>query len=423
MLSYTALFSFIIFRVKFFQRFSISPKLIVAIFIVKVLAGIFYGFIHEQFYYGGDTLSYFNDSKIIVGSLTSGHIHEYLKLVFGINTRPPDPDIRPYAAAMSYWNDMSAYSIVRFHALSSLFSLGYYYVDVVFYNFFTLIGLLYLFLFFLEILSDKKYFLLIVVFFFPSILFWSSGIHKDGISLAALGLLLYFLKQIMTPDKIFHRQNVKNFIGFLLGFWILVVVRNFWLLLLIPGLIAFAWTIRSPKHILVKFIFTYIIYFGITTNLNYIQPDWDFLNILVVKQNDFLSLKSESKTLEVQPLIPSLPSVAEQIPTSISNCLLRPWLSDVKNPLRFCAAVENVIVILILVLTVVFIRRNLNTSQQSLLFLSLFFSFTIFIVTGIAVPVLGALVRYKMIGVLFLLISSVVLTRPFSFGKSVSKQL
>src|SRR3977135_750399 len=98
---YTALFCFLILRLKFFQRFLQPVKIVAGLFIFKVIVGTLYGFIHFKLYAGGDTYAYVYDSKIVFGALHN-NFWLYLKLVFGWSNSNPSPDIVPYKDAMRY---------------------------------------------------------------------------------------------------------------------------------------------------------------------------------------------------------------------------------------------------------------------------------------------------------------------------------
>src|SRR5580765_7541609 len=87
---YGALFSFIIWKSKFFDRFSISKKILVLLFLLRAVTGIFYGWIHLHFYKGGDTWVYFTDSRVVMSTLLTNPAM-FLKLTFGINHRPAAP--------------------------------------------------------------------------------------------------------------------------------------------------------------------------------------------------------------------------------------------------------------------------------------------------------------------------------------------
>ena len=112
LLFYTALFAFLISKTKFFKSFGLLPIQIIFIFIVKITAGIFYGYLHRIFYGGGDTMEYFYESKFISDRLISHDYISFLKLTFGINHRPPATDIKDYALAIGYWNDKVAAHII-----------------------------------------------------------------------------------------------------------------------------------------------------------------------------------------------------------------------------------------------------------------------------------------------------------------------
>ena len=420
---YSALFSFIILRLKFFQRFHLSGKVIVALFIFKVIAGIFYGYIHLKFYGGGDTYAYFDDSLYVFSTLKTNP-WLYVRLVFGLSNAHPAPDIVPYKDAMMYYTNPDAYLLVRFHSLLRIISFGFYNVHVVFYNFITLVGCLYLFRFLSEILPAKKELLLGAVFLFPSIAFWSSGIHKDGISMADLGLILFFSNKIfITPGKKSFRRFSIYVVCWIAGLILLLFIRTFLFLLLIPVLTAWLITMKYPAHKLMKCIIVLCIYFGLASNLNVVWPDWDFLNRIVFMQNEFKIVADESFQVPIPSIIPTIGSVLSGVPMALENCLIRPWIGETENVLQVISSIENIMILLLLLAAIIFRKKKLSDAEQSLLLFSLFFAFSIFIVVGITVPILGALVRYKIAGILFLLISAVVLTRPFSFRKSVPESL
>lgn len=149
-----------------------------------------YGLLHLQLYDGGDTISYFNESKILLSALPE-HVVQFLRLTLWYTVKPPPPDLASYESQMIYWNVMSSYFMVRMNALMNLVSFNHYFVNVTIYNFLTLTGMLYLFRWLHDYVVREKYILIFVLFLFPSVAFWSSGIHKDGLSIAALGLILF----------------------------------------------------------------------------------------------------------------------------------------------------------------------------------------------------------------------------------------
>ncbi|MCY7410954.1 MAG: hypothetical protein LH473_11825 [Chitinophagales bacterium] len=351
---YIVLFSAVILKTRFFSNSSLASSQIVFIFIIKIIAGIFYGYVHRIYYGGGDTMEYFVESKFITDRLADHDYVSFIKLLSGINQRPPAPDIKEYALAIGYWNDMSSYFIIRFHAIARLLSFGYYNVHVVFYNFITLVGLLFLFRFFNNMLPSKKYFIAAIIFFFPSVLFFSSGIHKDGVALAALGFILFFIQKLNSSFSINENEKSSlllqrsfSIIGLLIGLWLMLVVRIFWLLLLIPYVTALIINLRFPKKPLIKYLLIAAVYFGIAVNLNSFFPDLDFLNIIVLKQREFLSIPQGNHALQIPSLIPSIQSILLAIPNALGNCILEPGITNLNSPFEWMASFENVLIMML----------------------------------------------------------------------------
>jgi hypothetical protein len=418
---YAGLFAALILHLRFFRKFFVDTRLIAAVFLLKVAVGVIYTLIYRYYYKGGDSLEYFESSKLITRLFIEQDYRTFLRLTFGINTRPPDPDIKEIAFALSYWNDMSAYFLIRFHALASILSFGNFFVHIVFFNWLTMIGLLYLFRFFYEQLKAKKPLVFAAVFFVPSVLFWSSGIHKDGFSMAALGLILFSASKLFVfrrknePGGVLNdsgrKHNLSNGLLFITGCWLLIIERNYWMMLLAPSLVSWIWTANQPRLKWLKFAGVHTVYYAVTCNLDGILPQWDFLNLLTLKQRDFMSVASGSgaEMVYVHPLDGTIGSVISAIPTAIYNCLLQPHFFRIGSIMQILVAIENMLVLFSLIIAAVFIVKRAGDPERSLILLCLFFSFSIFAVVGITVPILGALVRYKIPGLVFLLIVAVTL--------------
>lgn len=418
-LLYAALFAVLILKLKFFRSFFVDRRLIAIVFLLRVLAGVIYALAYKFYYGGGDTFEYFDSSRLITQLFFDHDYKSFLKLTFGINTRPPDTDIRQYAFNLSYWNDMSAYFLIRFHAVASIFSFGSYYVHVVFFNWLTTLGLLYLFRFLYEQLMAKKPLVFGVVFFVPSVLFWSSGIHKDGFSLAALGPILFAASRLFIFRKPAAQSteaglaqkgwSVSNIILFILGSWLLTIERNYWMMLLVPSLVSWIWTVNNPRFSWLKFLIVHAIYFGVACNLNGILPQWDFLNLIAQKQSEFMSISEGAVTVPVKNVDATFSSLLPAIPLALYNCLFQPDVLQISNLRQFMVALENVAVLFSIIISLIFMQKGFSSRQRSLLWFCFTFSISMFTVIGITVPILGALVRYKIAGELFLLMMAVIL--------------
>jgi apolipoprotein N-acyltransferase len=112
-------------------------------------------------------------------------------------------------------------------------------------------------------------------------------------------------------------------------------------------------------------------------------------------------------------------SVLKAVPLGIINSLSRPWPLEIKNALFVPAMLENLI---LLVLLVVAVLQKVKNPVRSVNFIAFCFLFTFFLysIIGISTPILGALVRYKIPAMPFLVIAilSLLNTTNFHFYQS-----
>ncbi|MBA3649211.1 MAG: hypothetical protein H0W62_11790 [Chitinophagales bacterium] len=401
---YSGLLSFLILRLKFFNRFHLNRTLLVALFLIRVLTGIFYGWIHIYCYKGGDTLVYFNDSLIAVKAFSVDPLI-FFKLLFGINHRPANPLIFPYAHAMESWTDMSSYFIVRLNILLDVLSFNHYYVNVLIYDFFTFTGLLYLYRFFADLLPDKKMFLLFVIFIFPSVAFWSAGLHKDGISMAAIGLILFH------AQKLTKQINYRILFGLLLGCILLMVVRDYLLFLLIPAVLLFIISKSHIKFSFVKAMLAFFCFYFLLFNLKIFFPNLDFLKSMEKQQVEFLHIIPKDKILDFGILNGSFLNLVHAFPIALKNCFLIPPVNNISSALQIPFALDNWILLLLIPVSLLLLKKRDQIDWSVILF-CLLFSLSIFWLVGSIVPNLGALVRYKMPGMCFFFIALISIAEP-----------
>src|SRR6185295_14228476 len=122
-------------------------------------------------------------------------------------------------------------------------------------SFLSFTGLVYIYKLFFPYLKRIPVILLIACFLFPSVLFWSSTVLKEGIIFLGLGLLLYH-----SQCGLRSTYQVKNVLGLLLGALILVFIKIYVLIALFPAFMANLWiACSSHKHIVFKYMVSYFL--------------------------------------------------------------------------------------------------------------------------------------------------------------------
>jgi hypothetical protein len=168
-------------------------------FLFKVALGCLYGYIYLHSYNGDDTWLFHIYSLDNTQKLKHNTLEYFTEL---------GPAWAFTYTDGSFWNKLSEYikileasSIVKILSIANLFSGGNYYVNVVLFNFILFWGHYWLFSLFVKEFPEKRKPLLLLIFFFPPLVFWLSGIRSDGLILFFLGLLLVHFRSWLYEQK------------------------------------------------------------------------------------------------------------------------------------------------------------------------------------------------------------------------------
>jgi len=386
-LTYTILFSAIIWFWKFYPRGRKAKQFLILIFWLKILAGIGYGQYHIHHVDGGDTFRYFEDGNLVFKTLRNNPI-KYLHLLTARSSGTIPSDIAPELHAMHVWNSSGNYTMVRFNGFVRLFSFGFYNVHVVFMAFLVLTGLLAFYKFLYDAAFENKKALVFAVFLVPSVLFYGSGLHKESLLIAGLGFLLWAFARIIRQDF-----RLASWIGFITGALLVYIVREFYLVALIPGLLAYASIqfVKSGKQItFALMLLTFWIAFFM---LHFLIPQFDPLKNMIEKQQEFLILQGHSN-ISITPLHHNFFSLLLHVPMALINVILRPFPNEATTFGLIIYAIENLLLLCFFILSMVY-TRILPEALRHKSWLLLSFSITAFIIIGCIVPNMGAISRYR----------------------------
>ncbi len=395
---YLALFLFIIYRVKFYQT-SLFPKYIVAaIFLLKFIGGIMVYMVYTHFYdhrFSSDIFKYFDDGNIIYSSLHENPM-DYLRMVTGIGGGAEH--LIKYYNTCCFWIKDFNYglfndnrTVIRFNAIVRLFSMGNIHIHTLVISFLSFTGLWAIFKIFEETFAKQKWLLVSVIFFFPSVYFWTSGLLKEGILMFAFGLFLYQFKSYFNEPKIKH---ILSGIFFLL---LLLISKFYVLVAAVPGILfLIVIQLTGEKYFLYKLI-SVLLFFFIISWFSEALIHLNFPVILARKQNDFINYTNSQSyvgsKIAIPILEPTMKSILINSPGAFFRTLFRPTIFESSNLMSLLAAVENLILCAGLIFTVTFLNKKKIKSKW--FGFSILFVIVLFTLSGLTTPVLGALVRYK----------------------------
>lgn len=403
-LLYSSIFVLIITRASFFQLDGIHKRWLITAFVLKLIAGYILYLIYTYYYTDrstADIFKFFDDSKVMFDALLSKPV-DYFRMMTGIGNDTPYFD--QYYHKMNNWCSIypsniygDGHLLIRLNALFRLLSLGYYNVHAVFMSFLSFTGLIAMFKVLSKKLSEKRLELFVLLFLFPSILFWTSGVLKEGMIFFSMGIILYII-DLMIDTK----AKPQLYLYLLLAFLLLRYTKFYLFILLLPLLTGYIWNSKTDaKHQLIKYLSILSVFLLGGIIIGVIFPEYNFVHVIIRKQHDFLQMAKAAGSGSLIPLAPlkdSMAGILGSIIPGFIRTFTMPYPWDIRNIMMIIPLLENLLIWIFLVFTLIFFKKP---SDKTLFWFSLLFFLLVFSLTGIITPVTGALVRYRIIGIPF----------------------
>lgn len=206
--TYLVFFCWLITRIKFIQKTGLNNRWLIGLFVLKVAAGIAYGYYYStipNFANSADTWKFFFEATGDTQLLYQNPVRYFVSIF----DNPYDKNYRHlFSSVNSYWNDLKHIYMVKIVSLFNVLSGSRYYVNVIFFSFVTFFGPIAFIRVMNDVFPGKKLLITCTTFLLPSFLFWSSGIHKDGIVFMLMSLLVYIMYFALKEKKFGIRRLI-----------------------------------------------------------------------------------------------------------------------------------------------------------------------------------------------------------------------
>lgn len=363
--------------------------MLAGLFVLKVLAGVSYGYIYSripehQIY--ADTWRFFYESKQET-DLLFNNPGKYFTDIF----------YNPYKNGLShlfsgnesYWSDLKSNIMVKMVSIFNLLSFKNYYINVIFYTFFSFFGPVTLYRLYAKLYPGKTLFLIAGCFLIPSFLYWCSGIHKDGLIFACIAIAMYQMQK-MTAEEGFSLKRIVYLAACII---LIFPMRNYLSICLLPPITAWFLCHKTKRKPVLVFTIVYAICGILFFTSRFIDPKINLPLSFSMKQSEFLNLKGNSY-IDTSPLLPGFKSFVRNLPEAMNHALIRPYPTEIKSLSYAPAAIE---VVLLISLVLIYLFKGKKEIGQPAVVFAFFFSMSLLMIIGYLIPFLGAIVRYRSI--------------------------
>jgi hypothetical protein len=370
----------------------------------KILGALALGFIYQFYYSGGDTYNFHTYGSRHIWEAFMDNPATGFKLLFGDGSN--EIGIYKYSSRIPFFHDRSSFMVIRIAAVFDLFTFSSYSATAVFFAVISFIGLWMLFVAFYEVRPDLHRLIAIATLFVPSVVFWGSGLLKDTITLAGLGIATLLVKRIFL-DK---RLNIFNVLLLLLCFYIIFSIKKYILLSYLPAVMIWIYVtnlskIRSTAFKIMMLPFVVAItglsgYFAITQvgkdDSRYALDQLGNTAMITAYDIAYLTGHDAGSTYTLGELDGSFGSLVKLSPQAINVSLFRPYIWEVRNPLMLMSAIES-LTLLSLTIYVVFKRGTtlFAALMNPHIIFCIVFSLTFAFAVGVSTFNFGTLSRYK----------------------------
>jgi len=396
-----ALLAFIIYRHWKFNQGNGIIKFYWPGLAVKALGGIALGLIYMYYYQiPADTFLFFEDSKKLTGLARTDFL-SYVRFLF------LDDPSHPLWTEIVFQQSRALF-IVKITSLFGLVTLDNYWITSLYFSVLSFIGTWRLTASIAEYFPSAKTAAVVAFLFFPSVVFWSSGLIKESIAMAAL----FFLSAAVVRTWVEKELPLWEWLLVIFSAWIEWRLKYYYLAVFLPVAsaalitqrLSHTWHLRrmAIKALLwcATFIFPLIIISSLRPNFYPAR----ILAVIVSNNREFSAMSDAEDVIEYPSLEPTLSSVVANIPRAVVSGIFRPFPWEAHTLFQWVIALENLILLLLCITSVVNVTQLVKSRQRLLLCSILLYAGVLCVFLALSTPNFGTLSRYRISFLPFLLL-------------------
>jgi hypothetical protein len=407
--------------------------------LLRMIGGCVVGIVYSYYYTVGDTRCYYVSAVTIADAFRNNCEHGLaLWLHTPGSVKLYSTDFFPYyAAGLFHHDDWTSYLLIKITAVAELLTFNSYYAGSLFLSIYAFIGCWCIFSIYRYYYPALSYYIATPLFFLPSVNFWGAGILKDSLTLGTLGICFYTSIQLISIIRsikinfllsgIFFFNallllNIKPYVFWsFIPFLSLILCRQ---LLQHPIFsIRFRWFLGISIILGLVCIYYFFVLFSPEANKYSITNILDFARNY---RNELyaVTLSSTIYNMDNWMILPEPKNgywyeYIHWVMCGLLTAIFRPWIGESRSFVILIAGIENLGILLITLYACYRMIRHFKLvllQKWPMLIEPGLFSLFYLCCMGLIAVNLGALYRYRLPGILFYLISMIILSFPPKFS-------
>jgi len=371
---------------------------------LKIFGAIAVGFIYQFYYDGGDTFAYHTHGSRHIWDAFFKSPEAGVKLLFSNGSYIEG--FWDISDKIWYYRDQKSFFIIRIAAVLDLITFSSYSATAVLFAVISFCGGWMFFLTFYRKFPAIHKWLAVSCLFVPSIIFWGSGILKDTVTLAFVGVATYCINDLFIEK----RFSMWRFVLLLFSIYVVSSVKVYIMISFLAA--AIVWVFYHHFYLIkVPMIRILVIPFVVAScgGLSYLainkvvedDPRYSLKRIGQTARTTaydirFWTGKDAGSGYTLGELDGTIGSMVRLAPSAINVTLFRPYLWEVNNPLMLLSALESFMTLMVTLYVIARTRSKLFKYIQSPeVVFCLIFALTFAFGVGVSTYNFGTLARYK----------------------------
>ncbi|HRE66577.1 MAG TPA: hypothetical protein PLM56_00210 [Cyclobacteriaceae bacterium] len=372
----------------FFKRSRVEDKFLFwSAWVFRVVMGVALGLVYMYYYNANDTWHFFEDAKTLSALARTNWI-DYLNFLFTGNAHDS------IWQALFYTQERSLF-LVKFISVLAWLSADSYWTCALYFSTISFLAAWTLFSVIIRFFENAKPAAALAFLFFPSVVFWSSGLVKETLALAGIFWLSSVILRHIKSESITIGQVVISFIAL----WIAWNLKYYWAALFVAVSVTTLIIHWLQKVEMIKtnrlwaWSLLFVILFAVASQ---VHPNFyfsRFLDVVVTNHNAFVKISKPEGLIHFYNLQPEWWSMVINSPLALVSGLFRPWLGEANGFTGYLAATENLF--LVILLGGLFFRKSWKVNNPVLLLAILVYVLILCVLMALSTPNFGTLSRYR----------------------------
>lgn len=356
--------------------------------------GLCVGMLYSLYYQEGDMLAYYDDA-VLLTNLCLQNPYKYCLFLF-------DQEL---VEGLRFADQSRALFFSKIASVVSLFSLKNYWLITISFSFINFFFSWWFVVKLIDFLKVNEAIVYVSILFYPSVVFWSSGLLKEAIALSSI----YFLSGALLSyhkKRYGWKKNTFFTLAVVLFSWALWMLKYYYAAILLPiWLVLFI--IQSLKHYQenlshlqwkLAWVMLILIASGLFLIFMFSHPNLNPDAILkaIVRNHDLSVIASqEGKCIIFEGLNPNFTNFLVHFPKAVFSGLFRPLPFEGSSLLFWLAGIENFVLLSLSVFALISFFSLKKISNPEMVLACLIYTILLAGLISLASPNFGSLSRYK----------------------------